>query len=151
MNIRCGCRNCIFCRLKRLCGTRSVLVRLPNNACVARQQCLCGSAGRYVVGRNKAFGGAFGRFFVCFGCKYFAICLDDRRIVRVRFEKSAARPSGRKYAILADLGVQSVRMIVGPFLLFFRPSGRLSEIICIFADILRIFIRGNEGLKTEAL
>ena len=67
---------------KRLFGSCSVLVRLANNACVARQQYLFGSPGRLVAEENRAFRLGKQRFrpsetlsFFYFKCPYFAIDL----------------------------------------------------------------------------
>jgi hypothetical protein len=67
---------------KRLSGSCSVLVRLANNACVAREQCLFGSSGMLVAEENRAFRLGKQRFrpsetlsFFYFKCPYFAIAL----------------------------------------------------------------------------
>ena len=102
---------------KRLFGSCSVLVRLANNACVAREQCLFGSSGMLVAEENRAFRLGKQRFrpsetlsFFYFKCPYFAIALYLRRMRKIASVFSDGWAVGRKYRILGGLAMQSVKM-----------------------------------------
>lgn len=97
---------------QRLCGTRTTLVRNPNNACEPYPHYLSQKKKYLFSASENQFAEKKDRFPFYFKCKHFTIALMFSAIQKKTRIFPHSKYIGRKYASLTRLKMQNVKLSI---------------------------------------